>query len=115
MKEPCGTCKKKTNISDVIEETNESIGSPIRSIGNYFLKFILFLLLGSILAIIIIPLSLIVLFRVVVLSRGINLLPVVLAIGQKIFKKDEEIEEEDDELNEDDYELEDSNQIISLN
>jgi hypothetical protein len=47
----------------------------------------------------------VVLFRVTVLSKSINLLPVVKALGERIFKeKDEEEDEEDDGFeNDEDY------------
>lgn len=120
----CKNCKKtKEDIaSEVVNPQTNS--TKLKTIRDYFLKFLLFLLFAALLTPFIIPIVLVVLFRVTVLSKTINLLPVVKHLGERIFKdKDEEEEDgdvlEDDEAydNEDadDYELENPHELIVVN
>lgn len=109
-----GCCKeKKTKINDValFEEANISIGTRV---FNLTLRVILFTLLSVVISLVIIPISLVVLFRIVVLSKHINLIPLIKYLGNKLLTEKEEIEEDEDEEDED-YELDNPNEIIVLN
>ena len=112
----CTTCKKtRADIEhDVINKTKT------RNVKDYFLKSLLFLFLAIIITPFIIPIFIVVLFRMVILSKELNLLPVVLYLGRKIFKEEEDDDEEDDDevydnLSEEEYELLDKNEIIEFN
>jgi len=118
----CTTCKKtKADIAEdiLIKEFKDKKGP--KKIRDYFFKTILFLILAIIMTPILIPIFIIVLFKMVVLSKELNLLPIVSYIGRKIFRSesdedwgDDEDSEEYDNLDENDYELLDENQIIKL-
>jgi len=119
----CTTCKKtKADIAeDVINKVEAKNGKSVR---DYILKFLLFLIMAIVMTPILIPIFIIVLFNMVVLSKELNLLPIVSYIGKKIFKdKDDEddddeydnlSEDEYDNLSEDEYELIDKDEIIKL-
>jgi len=116
----CKSCKKtKEEIaSEVVSATlkleNKNI---IRYIGNFFI----FLVLAVLLTPFIIPITLFMMFKIIVLDKNINLLPVVKYLGEKIFKeKDEEEEDEfeddedlDEELDEE-YEPINEHEIIDI-
>lgn len=103
----CNTCKSKKEKN--LNPETETVGN------NYLGKVIVFLLSGVILTPFIIPIFLVVLFKVIVLGHGVDITPLLKYLGRKIFKKDEEESEtENEELNEDDYELENPNDIIEF-
>ncbi len=116
----CTTCKKKNvDIDKIINSGGQKKTS--KSIKDYTLKFLLFLVLMIVVTPLMIPIFIVVLFRMVVLSKELNLLPIVLYLGKKIFKDEDDDDDDDDEdeevedgLNEDDYELVDENEIIVL-
>lgn len=102
----CKSCKKtKEEIaSEVVSATYKPEG---KKISQYIANFFLFLVLAVLLTPFIIPITLVVMFKIVVLDKNINLLPVVKYLGEKIFKeKDEEDDEdefEDDEALDEEY------------
>lgn len=120
----CKSCKKtKEEIASEVVNAKPA-STTFKKIRDYFYKFLIFLLLAAILTPFIIPIVLVMMFRVTVLSKTINLLPVVKHIGERIFKeKDDEEEDEDlleddeayDEENADDYEPINPHEIIIIN
>jgi hypothetical protein len=111
----CKSCKKRDEI--IFNENNIKKSNNIK---DYILKFLLFLIFAILITPFIIPIVLVVLFRIVVLSKTINLLPVVKAIGEKIFKEKEdeedefETDEDYDNESDDDYEPINKHEIIQL-
>lgn len=104
----CSSCKKKqTPIINLVEKTSPK--SKLSIFFGYTLKVFSFLIIFLITIPIIIPLLGFVLFKTIVLNQSLDIYPMILHIGKKIFedKKEEEEEEEIDlnELNDDDYEL----------
>jgi hypothetical protein len=117
----CKSCKKTQEeiASEVVSSTYKIEGKKIK---DYVLNFFLFLVLATLLVPFIIPITLVVMFRIIVLDKSINLLPVVKYLGQKIFSDKEDNEEdefEDDEAldieEDDDYEPLNSHEIIDFN
>lgn len=94
----CNSCKKNT------EDTIQKVSIP----KNILVRVFIFLLTSVILVPLIIPILLITLFRVIILSKNVDVLPLAYFLGKKIFpdeEEEEDDEEEDDEETE--YELED--------
>jgi hypothetical protein len=119
----CNTCKGK--VKPTFEETLKEYKEEKKSSGfkviEYTSKFIVFLFVSTILTPIIIPVLIIVLFKTLVLSHNVDIMPLLLHIGKKIFKEkddgyDEDDEEEDvDEFDQDEYEELNKNDIVVLN
>lgn len=116
----CTTCKKtRADIAEDILVKDEN-KTTFKNIRDYILKFLLFIVMAIVLTPLLIPIFIVVLFKMVVLSKELNLLPIVLYLGKKIFKEkgEEDDEPEDDEnyddLNEDEYELVDEDEITEL-
>lgn len=116
----CTNCKKSKQevVEEVLETAKTKSETPIT---DYILKVLLFLVLLLVLTPVIIVVFIIVLFGIVVLSKDINLLPLVYHIGKKIFKEEEDEEEdEDDDMTYDDgpmddtHELADPDEIIEI-
>jgi hypothetical protein len=109
----CSSCKKNGKLPEL------KVEGPQTSWGKfkYFtIKFLIFLVSATFISIIIIPVMIVVLFREIVLSKNINLYPLLVYIGKKIFPKEEEPEEiDEDDFDEDDYELEDKYEVVRLN
>lgn len=123
----CNSCKKQkdnekiyNNIQKKVTDNNKPL---IKKVLDIFARITLF----SVLLVLITPLFiigyLIVLFKIVILSKGPDILPVMYFIATKILKlhKDEDDEEEDEEedfdeelFTEDEYELENPDDIIVL-
>lgn len=122
----CNSCKKQkdnekiyNNIQKKVTDNNKPL---IKKVLDVFARIILF----SLLLILITPLFIIgyvvVLFKMVILSKGPDILPVMYFIATKILKlhKDDEEDEEDEEdfdeelFTEDEYELENPDDIIVL-
>lgn len=108
-------CKgNKDKLAEAVVKPNNA-----RSIKDYIFKFIIFLFLGAIISVVIIPVVLVILFRLVVLSKEINILPFVYYIAKKLFKENEEDDEDDDDEDDDeeyeDYELTNEDEIIIIN
>lgn len=117
----CKSCKKTQEeiASEVVSSTYNNEGKKIK---DYVLNFLLFLILAAILVPFIIPITLVVMFRIIVLDKSINLLPVVKYLGQKIFSDKEDKEEDEfeddealDEEEADEYEPLNSHEIIDFN
>lgn len=112
-------CKdKKERLKEIVETETLPEKSFLGKTRDYAIKSVLFLVLSVVVVPILIPISIVVLFRMVVLSKNINLLPLVTYIATKLFTKDDEDEdddEDDDDIDEDDYELENPEEIIVLN
>jgi len=108
----CKSCKQK---DELIQEKQSEINPAVKKVRDYILKFLLFCLMAPLLTIIIIPISLVVLFRVTVLSKSINLLPVVKALGERIFKEKEDEEEDDGFENDEDYDNESAEDYEPIN
>ena len=121
----CNTCKK-TRINEKItkEQKSESKLNLLILIRDYTIKIFAFLFLSVIFIPLVIPATIYVLFVTVFTEKGINIVPLGLYIGKKLFKKDVDDEDLDDEdlddedyddlLNEDEYEFEDSNDITVI-
>lgn len=103
----CQTCKSKSDV-------NKTQNIPVSTSNNYILKFLVFLIASVILIPFIIPILLVVLFRVIVLAKNVDISPLLMHMGRKIFPKDQDEAEEYDELDQDEYELEDPNDIIII-
>lgn len=105
----CNTCKSKNEKLGKAVETKPNVGA------KYLLvKIVLFLVATILLTPFIIPILIIVLFRVIVLGHGVDITPLLKHLGQKIFKKDDDVENEEVDLTEDEYELENPHDIIEF-
>lgn len=104
----CNTCKSKS------KESNKIPISDTTGRKNYFVKFIIFLLASAILIPFIIPILIVVLFRVIVLSHGVDITPLLKHIGKKIFTNKEDPDDDDEELDEEEYELENPDDVIVI-
>jgi hypothetical protein len=119
----CNTCKGKPKVSfdETLKEHKEEKKSTGFKLVEYTSKIIIFLIISAILTPFIIPLLIIVLFKTIVLSQGVDITPLLLHVGKKIFKDDEdeydEDEEEEDfeEFDQDEYEELNKEDIIVLN
>ncbi len=112
----CSSCKNKTSQYEDLKLKPEEESKPINNFKYYFAKIIIFLFMCVVLIPFIIPILVIVLFKVVVLSKGVDISPLLKYIGGKIFKKNDEIEveEENVEITEDEYELENKYDIVKI-
>ena len=100
----CKKCKdKRISINPIQKEIdNSGIGSKILI---FFVKLVVFLFTGPIVAIIVIPFSLYMLFNVLFLEGNVDITSGLVGIGKMLTGKDveEESDEEDDE-DDDEYE-----------
>jgi hypothetical protein len=127
----CNTCKqrkKEKQLKEFIPEIkSEQPKTPfLKKVKDFTVKIIIFSLLCVFLTPIVIIAYFITLFNIVILSKNINILPLVYYIGNKIFKNkndedededdddDDDDDEDDEEYDEEDYELENPNDIIVL-
>lgn len=107
----CKTCKKEKKIVNKKDKTlvKNNLFTKFR---DYTIKTFVFLFLSAIFVPLIIPITLYVLFITVFTEKGLNIVPLMLFIGKKLFKKDEEDDDDDDDLsyefNEDNFELDES-------
>lgn len=101
----CNSCKKSN--TDFVIDKNEGI-----SITSYIVRFITFLLLFILLTPLIIPILGFVLFKVLVLQEGLNVISILKELSKKIIPARED-EDESPDLN-DEYELVHYNDIIEL-
>ena len=108
----CSTCKQS---NPTFVATSDEKVSNLKNIKYYFIKFLVFLVVSIILVPFIIPILLFVLFKTIVLSEGVNIMPLLLHVGKKIFPEEKEEEDEDEEINEDEYELENVHDVVVLN
>jgi len=113
----CNTCKK-SKTTDKSKTKNDTVSNNDLSIKirDNIIKFFAFILLSVIFIPLVIPATLYTLFITIFTDKGINIVPLALYIGKKIFKKDEEEEddfEDEDSLDWDEYEL-DSNEITVI-
>jgi len=124
----CNTCKKtRTNEKTVKPENTESRINILVKIRDYTIKIFAFLFLSAIFIPLVIPATFYALFVTVFMEKGINIVPLGLYIGKKLFKKEDDNDEDDDDgdddledsdydelLTEDEYELEDSDDITLI-
>ena len=121
----CNSCKKNKNGEKVFNDIKNNVNQPNRPIGKKILDFSTRILLFITFLIFLTPLFiigyLVALFKLTLLSKELNLVPVLYYIGTKFLKldKDEDDDDEDDEddFNEDEYEymLENVDDIIEIN
>jgi len=125
----CNSCKKtKADIAEEIINSDNKKKSVLQTIKDYTIRSLIFLFMLAILTPLIIPIFIVVLFQVVIMSKGVNLLPLAYYIGNKLFKdKDDEDEDDDDNdydededdkdydnLSLDEYELANPHEIIEI-
>jgi len=126
----CTSCKKRKDGEKTFNNIKNNVNEPNRPIGKKILDFSVRILLFLTFLIFITPLFiigyLIALFKLTILSKELNLVPVLYYIGTKLLKldKDEDDDDDDDEddIDEDDfnedeyeYELENPDDIIEIN
>jgi hypothetical protein len=127
----CNSCKKQKDNEKIFKKIQKKVtnkNKPIyKKILDVFVRVILFFVLLTLLTPLFVIGYLVVLFKMVILSEGPNILPVIYFIATKILKLhkdegDDDDDEDDDDndefdeelFNEDEYELENSEDIIVL-
>ena len=123
----CTSCKEKRGVSidDILINTSKDKKSVLKSIKEYTIKTIVFLLLFVLIAPFIIPIFAVALFNTTILSKKVDIMPLLIYVGKKIFKKDNQDEDDDDDEEDDEeewdededediYELENPHEIIVL-
>ena len=121
----CNSCKKRKDGEKVFNNIKNNVNEPNRPIGKKILDFSVRILLFITFLVFITPLFiigyLVALFKLTILSKELNLVPVLYYISTKILKldKDEDDDDEDDDeedFNEDEYEyvLENLDDIIEI-
>lgn len=103
----CNTCKSKS------KESNKMSSSEPAESKYYFVKIPIFLIASAILIPFIIPILIIVLFKVIVLGHGVDITPLLRYLGKKIIPKDKDAEEEEDD-EESEYELENPHDLVII-
>ena len=125
----CTSCKKNKDGKKVFNDIKNNVNEPNRPIGKKILDFSVRILLFLTFLIFITPLFiigyLIALFKLTILSKELNLVPVLYYIGTKLLKLDKDEDNDDDnddeediyeeDFNEDEYELENPDDIIEIN
>lgn len=111
----CSTCKgtQRTILSDVKIPDNGR-KTLIFNILEYLNRIIIFLFISIIIVPFIIPIFLYVLFKSIVLSKQINMMPLLLYVGRQLLKVDEDFDEEDEYDDEYDDEM-DFEEYVNLN
>lgn len=121
----CNTCKKtRTNEKTVKLKNTKSQINILVKIRDYTIKIFVFLFLSAIFIPLVIPATFYALFVTIFMEKGINIVPLGLYIGKKLFKKDNDEDDEDNDdledsdydelLTEDEYEPEDSDDITII-
>ena len=125
----CSSCKKRTNNEKIFKKIEKKVtdkNKPLyKKILDVFVRVVLFFILLTLLTPLFIIGYLVVLFKMVILSKGPNIVPVMYFIATKILRLHKEEDDDDDEdeedddfdeelFNEDEYELENSEDIIVL-
>ena len=89
----CKSCKEKRGVSidDILINTNNEKKSLLKTIKEYTIKTIVFLLLFVLISPFIIPIFAVALFNTTILSKNVDIMPLLTYIGKKIFKNDEKI------------------------
>jgi hypothetical protein len=125
----CTSCKKNKDSKKVFNDIKNNVNEPNRPVGKKILDFSVRILLFFTFLIFITPLFiigyLIALFKLTILSKELNLVPVLYFIGTKLLKLDKDEDDDDDDeddideddFNEDEYEyvLENADDIIEIN
>jgi hypothetical protein len=122
----CTSCKKNKDGEKVFNNIKNNVNEPNRPIGKKILDFSVRILLFLTFLIFITPLFiigyLIALFKLTILSKELNLVPVLYYIGTKLLKLDKDEDDDDDDIDEDDfnedeyeYVLENADDIIEIN
>lgn len=123
----CNSCKKTTTYEKIVDDYQKDKDAPKKSllikIRDYTIKIFAFILGSIIFVPLVIPLTFYVLYITIFTKKGINVVPLGLYIGKKLFRDKEEEDDEDDDfededyddlLDEDEYELEDSDEITVI-
>jgi len=118
----CGACKnkKELTIEDITTPDNSGKKITFKKTLNLFLKLINFSILLVLLTPFILIMFVVLLFKYTVINKDLNIVPILIYIGKKFTKDDDEDDEDDDEEddeedNEELYELENPYDIIVLN
>lgn len=95
----CTKCKQKNGSSEPITSIKNN------TVINYIIKILFFILTLTLIPLIIIVL-IAVLFNVIVLSKRVDILPMLMYIGDKIFNNDKDTDDDIVDYDEE-YEIED--------
>ncbi len=112
----CTSCKKSKRViaETLIDKTKDTNNGNFK---DYIKKTLLFLVLSILLTPVILVIFIFMLFKIVVLSKEINLLPLVYHIAKRIFKDEEDEDEDDDDFDgplDEIHELAEPDEIIEL-
>lgn len=100
----CNTCKKSVTYEKVSKDyENNPQDNFLTKVRDNTIKIFVFLLLSAILIPLVIPATIYTLFVTVFTDKGINIVPLGLYIGKKLFKKEEDEDDEDDSLEDGEY------------
>ena len=122
----CKSCKQKNNgvtVKDLLPKENNENKTILTRIFEYLTKFVLFLILLAIFTPFIIPILAVALYYTVVMSKAIDLMPLLKFLSKKIFRKvlDDEKDEDDEDdeyggedFNPEDYELDNPYDIVDV-
>jgi hypothetical protein len=122
----CKSCKEKNNgvtAKDLLPETSNDKKTILTRVTEYTLKFVLFLISFTLLAPFIIPILAVALYYTIVMSKAVDIMPLLKFLTKKMFKRvfDNEKEEDDEDEDEDDedltpyeYELENPHDIVEI-
>lgn len=110
----CNTCKKSktTDKSKIINNATLNNNLLIK-IRDNIIKLFVFIFLSVIFIPLVIPATFYTLFITIFTNKGINIVPLALYIGKKIFNDNDDDDDDDDALDWDEYEL-DSNEITII-
>lgn len=100
----CNTCKKSKATDKIGKQKVENKQTPNNiwlKIRDNTIKFFVFIFLSAIFIPLVIPATLYTLFVTVFTNKGINIVPLGLYIGKRLFREEED--EDDDELDDEDY------------
>lgn len=96
----CGCKSGKVEISNIDSKKELNV----KTINSYIFKFFLFLISVCLLPLALVPM-IVVLFKTIVLNNNINLLPLLIKIGQIFQLKEKDIDEDNEEINPEELEL----------
>ena len=103
----CNTCKKSTTYEKISDDYKKNQTKTqtnfLMAVRDNTIKIFVFLLLSVIFIPLVIPATLYTLFVTVFTDKGINIVPLGLYIGKKLFNDKEEDDEDDDDLEDEEY------------